>query len=156
MKIQYDCLHKQDIYGNFDIVFEPLAQDEEWKINIVDLISCILLSNKRLPDYLIEQNHITLRGGSPCDMVYNITGKYYGSLIHFYANCNDALDIKRTNIQDAINQAMQDIKNQGFITDYTLDAGVVDSKNSSLLFNLTIFTINGSYKQNFSIKYANN
>lgn len=153
--ITNDAYFKQDKTGYYDIYFEPNKLQNEWKINIFDIIQCSLGSNKRLPNYLQNQNHINLRGGSPCDMVYNISGKYYGSLIEFYAISNDNIQDKIASIRAEILNTLQDLKDLQFLDSFEVSDGIINSQINSLLFTIIITTAQGIYKETFSFTYGN-
>lgn len=153
--IKYDAYFKQDGNGYFDIEFDATPLQEDWKQNIFDIISCTLASDKRLPSYLQNTNHINARGGSPCDIVENTSGKYYGSLVNFYGISNDIQVNKIANIRGDIIQTLQELQDLQFFDAFEVDNAVVDSRNSFLLFNFSITTTQGVYKQAFSFKYGN-
>lgn|SRR5574343_114271 len=148
--MKYDIYWSKTQNGLYD--FEFYEMESEWKPNLKDIIICQLSLHKRLPNSLLEQNPLLYRGGSVCDVIYNITGRQHGSLIwHYTQQSNISDEIKIQKIKDAIVLTLNELKNIEIIDDFTIE--LQNKINNYLTFSLDVISNNTRFKiENINVK----
>ena len=155
-KINYNVEIKQTENNKvFDIVFDKVRLNEDWKLSFQDFVECSLYSNKRLNPSIAKNQPQPFRGGSPCDFVFNITGESFGSYIDFASKERGSFAEKNDAIITAFTQKLSNMKEKNLIEMFDISTLFIDSLNDTISYKLQIKSGKNQVNKEFKI-YANN